>query len=141
VRDLNPRPPPCQGDALPAELTDLIKTTYFIIAWIAKMSIIFLNKRIQEQTFEYTVTTLPERMVRMNKLLRRSLNEHFPIEIIYIAQHNQLTKRKIIVKRVNPDSIVAYCFLRQQLRTFRVEHILAAYPLLKRSKGLYGNSH
>ncbi|NQD68265.1 hypothetical protein HP456_20360 [Bacillus haikouensis] len=76
----------------------------------------------------------------MNKLLIRSLNEQFPIEIIYMAPHQQLTKRKIIVKRVNLDSIVSYCFLRKQLRTFRVEHILAAYPLLK-SRGLYGNSH
>jgi predicted DNA-binding transcriptional regulator YafY len=80
--------------------------------------------------FAYTDITPPERMVGMNKLLIRSLTEESPIEIIYMAQHNQSTKRKIIVKKINLDSIVAYCFLRKQLRTFRIEHILAVYPVI-----------
>jgi predicted DNA-binding transcriptional regulator YafY len=72
----------------------------------------------------------------MSKLLTRSLIEQSPIEIIYMPHHNQLSKRKITVKKVNFDSIIAYCFLRQQFRTFRLEHILAAYPLLNNRKTL-----
>jgi predicted DNA-binding transcriptional regulator YafY len=80
--------------------------------------------------FVYTVITPPERMIRVNKLFIRSLTEQSPIEIIYLAQHNQSTKRKIIVKKINLDSIVAYCYLRKQFRTFRIEHILAVYPVI-----------
>ncbi len=66
----------------------------------------------------------------MNKLFTRSLTEQLPIEIIYIASTNKPTKRKIIIKKMNLDTVVAYCFLRKQFRTFRIECILAAYPLI-----------
>jgi predicted DNA-binding transcriptional regulator YafY len=72
-------------------------------------------------------------MIWVNKLFIRSLTEQSPIEIIYMAQHKQSTKRKIIVKKMNLDSIVAYCFLRKQFRTFRIEYILAVFPV----KGFY----
>ncbi|MGR3763587.1 hypothetical protein [Rossellomorea sp. NS-SX7] len=66
----------------------------------------------------------------MNKLFIRSLTEQIPIEIIYMAEHHNPTKRKIIIKKMNLDTVVAYCFLRKQFRTFRIECILAAYPLI-----------
>ncbi|XXM73841.1 hypothetical protein ACQ0QQ_08135 [Lysinibacillus sphaericus] len=73
----------------------------------------------------------------MNKLLNRSLTEQSPVEIIYMADPDKTTKRKVIIKKVNVDSVTAYCFLRKQLRTFRVDCILAAYPLIARSNCFY----
>jgi predicted DNA-binding transcriptional regulator YafY len=67
----------------------------------------------------------------MNKLLRRSLTEQTPIEIIYMTAHCNTTKRKVIIKKVNMDSVTTYCFLRKKLRTFRLDCILAAYPTMK----------
>jgi predicted DNA-binding transcriptional regulator YafY len=67
----------------------------------------------------------------MNNLLNRSLKEQSPLEIIYMAVPDRTTKRKVIIKKVNVDSVTAYCFLRKQLRTFRIDCILAVYPLKK----------
>ncbi|OIU72470.1 hypothetical protein [Rossellomorea aquimaris] len=75
----------------------------------------------------------------MNKLLIRSLTEQSPVEIIYMADPDKTTKRKVIIKKVNVDSVTAYCFLRKQLRTFRIDCILAAYPLMKHNDRFFSS--
>jgi len=64
----------------------------------------------------------------MNGLFLRSLEEKVPLEIIYLSADQQLSQRKCIVKEVNDEYIRAYCLLRRQMRTFRVDHILSAMP-------------
>ncbi|MGG3450157.1 hypothetical protein [Domibacillus aminovorans] len=61
----------------------------------------------------------------MNGLLLMSLEEKMPIEIMYMAADNTITKRRIIVTAINQDYIKAYCFTRKQKRTFKLENILA----------------
>ncbi len=66
----------------------------------------------------------------MRKLLEWSLNNQLPIEIIYTTGSRQFTKRKIIVKHVTLENIGAYCYLRHDIRTFRLQNILAAAKVL-----------
>ncbi|OKL37040.1 hypothetical protein [Domibacillus mangrovi] len=61
----------------------------------------------------------------MNGLLLTSLEETMPIELMYMAKDNMITKRRIIVTKINQDYIKAYCFTRKQKRTFKLENILA----------------
>ncbi|MCA1056697.1 hypothetical protein LCM10_17070 [Rossellomorea aquimaris] len=64
-----------------------------------------------------------------HKLFFHSLNKQTTIEIIYMAEQQDFTCRKIIVKTIHSDRITAYCHLRRQIRIFLIENILAAAPL------------
>ncbi|MED3563453.1 hypothetical protein [Bacillus xiapuensis] len=72
----------------------------------------------------------------MEGLLTRSIEEHIPLEMIYLSENQQLSQRKLIVKEVNDEYIQAYCLLRKQVRTFRRENILSIMPDV-RSKQRY----
>jgi predicted DNA-binding transcriptional regulator YafY len=73
----------------------------------------------------------------MNNLFLKSKNENLPLEIIYLSEDQQFSQRKLIVKEINDDYILAYCLLRKQMRTFRVENILSIMPDLRSSKFLH----
>ncbi|EKN68808.1 hypothetical protein BABA_12176 [Neobacillus bataviensis LMG 21833] len=64
----------------------------------------------------------------MDGLLNRSIEEHMPLEMIYLAENQELSQRKLIVKEVNGDYIRAYCLARKQMRTFKRENILSILP-------------
>lgn len=61
----------------------------------------------------------------MNGLYRRSLEDHVPLEMIYLSDRNVLTHRKIVVKEIHSLYIKAYCYTRRQIRTFRRDQILS----------------
>ncbi|HJV32176.1 MAG TPA: hypothetical protein VJ558_08255, partial [Bacillales bacterium] len=67
-------------------------------------------------------------VVLMNGLFHRSIDEHIPLEMIYLSENQQLSQRRLIVKEINADTIRAYCLLRKQMRTFRIENILSICP-------------
>ena len=56
------------------------------------------------------------------------MEEHLPLEMIYLSENQQLSQRSMIVKEMNGDTIRAYCLLRKQIRTFRIENILSILP-------------
>ncbi|WP_026559914.1 hypothetical protein [Bacillus sp. J37] len=62
----------------------------------------------------------------MNYFFTQSLEQNHPITIIYIAKDRSITQRKIIVKKVTKSTLIAYCLLRRQIRTFSIDHILSA---------------
>jgi predicted DNA-binding transcriptional regulator YafY len=64
----------------------------------------------------------------MNNLFLKSKNENLPLEIIYLSEDHQFSQRRLIVKEFNDQYIRAYCLLRKQMRTFRVENILSIMP-------------
>lgn len=68
----------------------------------------------------------------MDLLLNASLKEKMPIEIMYMAKDNSITKRKIVVTGLEKTYIKAFCFVRNQKRTFKRENILAVAKPKKR---------
>jgi len=70
----------------------------------------------------------------MDGLLIRSIEEHMPIEMIYLAENQELSQRKLIVKEINDNYIRAYCLLRKQMRTFKRENILSIMPEARSQK-------
>ncbi|MEW9096150.1 MAG: hypothetical protein AB2417_13810 [Clostridiaceae bacterium] len=58
-------------------------------------------------------------------VLRTSLVEHKIIDIMYL-RGNEITQRKIKVIKINDNDIEAYCYLRNNIRHFKKENILAA---------------
>ncbi|MEH7275456.1 hypothetical protein [Neobacillus vireti] len=64
----------------------------------------------------------------MDVLLLRSIEEHMPLEMIYLSEDQQISQRQLLVKEINDEYIRAYCLLRKQIRTFRRENILSIMP-------------
>ncbi|MBQ4816367.1 hypothetical protein AB0R75_14765 [Bacillus pumilus] len=65
----------------------------------------------------------------MNYLLKQSLQQQIPIEMIYMKRNGECTKRKIIVQRQTDQLIQAYCLSKKTMRTFRKDCILALAPI------------
>ncbi|WP_291574215.1 hypothetical protein [Clostridium sp. UBA4548] len=57
--------------------------------------------------------------------LKTSLEEHKVITIMYM-KNSEITQRKIKVLKIKDKEIEAFCYLRQGIRHFRKESILAA---------------
>ena len=64
----------------------------------------------------------------MDGLFIRSIEENIPLEMIYLADNQELSQRTLIVKEVNDEYVRAYCLLRKQMRTFKRENILSIMP-------------
>ena len=60
-----------------------------------------------------------------DRILKASLERETVITIIYLKE-DIITKRNILVLEVMNDSIKAYCFLRNSIRVFKKDSILAA---------------
>ena len=67
----------------------------------------------------------------MDGLFERAMEEHIPLEMIYLSAEQELTQRKLIIKEVTDEYIRAYCLLRKEIRTFRRENILSILPDIK----------
>lgn len=61
----------------------------------------------------------------INRVLKASIMNNRAITIVY-ASNNTLTKRMIKVLEIKEKEIQAYCYLRRQIRTFKINSILAA---------------
>jgi predicted DNA-binding transcriptional regulator YafY len=58
-------------------------------------------------------------------LLLRSLTVQQPLEIIYLSDKGKISQRVIIVEEIQENKIIAFCKLRNQYRTFKIENILS----------------
>lgn len=64
----------------------------------------------------------------MRHILHLSIEKDFILEMIYISNNNKITQRFIKVLNINQTSVVAYCFYRRKVRTFKLANILSIQP-------------
>ncbi|WP_173917449.1 hypothetical protein [Halobacillus sp. Marseille-Q1614] len=72
----------------------------------------------------------------MDCLLNRSAETKEKLEIIYITNSWDISQRTIRVLTVQSDKILAYCFLREEVRTFSKDQILSVFPYKPAQKNL-----
>ncbi|GAA0336900.1 hypothetical protein GCM10008967_29020 [Bacillus carboniphilus] len=77
----------------------------------------------------------------MKKRLIRWQLEGIPVEIIYESKSHTYTQRKIKIMDIQDERVVAYCFLRDQIRTFNLEQILSVFPVGFNRNKSYKNKH
>jgi predicted DNA-binding transcriptional regulator YafY len=58
-------------------------------------------------------------------ILNKSLKDDIIIQIIYMKK-DKITERNIKVKEISEDKVKAYCYLRREIRYFKIENILSA---------------
>lgn len=62
----------------------------------------------------------------MDQPILNHVNEH--LEIVYMGRDGDFTKRTVKVVSTDETQVLAYCYLRQEIRRFSKENILAAFP-------------
>ncbi|SDL99511.1 hypothetical protein [Sediminibacillus halophilus] len=67
----------------------------------------------------------------MKTMLHLAQDNKTKVEMIYQAKNGQLSQRIVRILQVKEEQVVAYCFYRKQVRTFRLENILAVHPAKK----------
>ncbi|MCA0986134.1 WYL domain-containing protein [Guptibacillus algicola] len=70
----------------------------------------------------------------MLKMLHRCLQHHLPIDLIYMTSEQLITHRTVTLYVITEHEVKGYCHLRNSLRTFKLDGILAAYPTSVQSK-------
>ncbi|MGG1245752.1 hypothetical protein [Bacillus spizizenii] len=73
----------------------------------------------------------------MNFFLHRSLESQIPISIIYMKKDGTISKRTIIVRQKKQTLIKAFCFSKQQIRTFLLDSILSCDFVRTNKQNLY----
>lgn len=68
--------------------------------------------------------------MRINILKSMQLNQI--VEMIYMNNHGEISKRRVKVLIVEGNVFRAYCFLRNTKRTFKVDNVLAFVPIIHR---------
>ncbi|HFJ9375266.1 TPA: hypothetical protein ACGW7B_005979 [Bacillus nitratireducens] len=61
----------------------------------------------------------------MNHLLKYSLNQKIPIELIYLKGSGDFSQRTVIVRKIYEDRILVYCMKKQQVRMLKLSNILS----------------
>ncbi|EJS72890.1 hypothetical protein [Bacillus cereus] len=68
----------------------------------------------------------------MNHLLKYSLNQKIPIELIYLKESGDFSQRTVIVRKIYEDRILVYCMQKQQVRMLKLVNILSIDRVRKR---------
>lgn len=84
------------------------------------MRIINTNKRSYEGVF------------MMKNQLIKSMQRNQLIDMMYIAKDGTVTKRRIKIVKIIGDKFQAYCFSKHAKRTFIIDNILAATPVIRK---------
>ncbi|WKA55154.1 transcriptional regulator [Planococcus shixiaomingii] len=56
------------------------------------------------------------------------------IEMMYMANDGSISKRRIKILKISGDTFQAYCFLRNEKRTFKVENVLSLIPVIRKER-------
>lgn len=72
----------------------------------------------------------------MKDQIKRVMQHNQNVDIMYMAKDNKITKRRIKLIKIAGDTVQAYCFTRHAKRTFKIDNILAIYPVISKAGGL-----
>ena len=56
------------------------------------------------------------------------------VEMIYMNNNGEISKRRVKVLSVEGNAFKAYCFLRNTKRTFKVDNVLAFVPIINKER-------
>ena len=70
--------------------------------------------------------------MRINILKSMQLDQI--IEMIYMKNNGEISKRRVKVISVAGNTFKAYCFLRNTKRTFKIDSVLAFVPIIHKER-------
>ena len=72
----------------------------------------------------------------MKDQIKKAMQYNQILDIMHIAKDYTITKRRIKLIKIAGDTVQAYCFNRHAKRTFKIDNILAVYPVISKASGL-----
>ncbi len=57
--------------------------------------------------------------------INKAVQTRSKVDIIYLSQSHFISKRTIQIISYTDEHIIAFCYMRRQLRTFKITNILA----------------
>lgn len=72
----------------------------------------------------------------MRKEIMKSMEFSKSLDMVYMANDGQISKRRIEVLQVGEASFRAYCYLRGSNRTFRIDNVLALVPVITKERAV-----
>lgn len=73
-------------------------------------------------------------MKAMRQALLKICQRHELAEMIYMRADGDLTKRRVRILAVGMDSFTAYCHLRHEKRTFKIDRVLSVQRVVRREQ-------
>lgn len=70
----------------------------------------------------------------MREQVRKAMKYHQLIEVVYMDQSGNVTKRRIKVLKLNGDKMWVWDVAKQAKRTFLLDHVLACQPVFTRER-------
>ncbi|MCM3638626.1 transcriptional regulator [Sporosarcina luteola] len=70
----------------------------------------------------------------MRQALLKICQRHELAEMIYMGADGTLTKRRVRILAVGIDSFTAYCHLRHEKRTFKIDRVLSIQRVVSRER-------
>lgn len=67
-------------------------------------------------------------------LFHRCLKEQIPVEIIYLSEKGEWTKRIVLPRKLDGGAVLAFDLSKGGIRRFRMDRIFAALPAAKANK-------
>lgn len=68
----------------------------------------------------------------MKEQIIKAMQHNQTLDIMYMAKDRVITKRRIKLIKMGGNTVQAYCFARHAKRTFIIDNILAAYPVIQK---------
>ncbi|HSJ36807.1 MAG TPA: transcriptional regulator [Planococcus sp. (in: firmicutes)] len=56
------------------------------------------------------------------------------VDMMYMANDGGISKRRVRILKVSGETFQAYCFLRKEKRTFKMDNVLSAFPVIKKER-------
>ncbi|TGB04675.1 hypothetical protein [Halobacillus salinus] len=68
----------------------------------------------------------------MDGIISRATVSKQPLEMIYLDSKGNMSQRQVRVVKVNGNQVLAYCYARKQVRSFKLSNILSVFPYQKK---------
>lgn len=70
----------------------------------------------------------------MRDQLVKAMQRNQIVNMMYMAKDGTVSKRRIKIIKVAGDTFQAYCFTRQDKRTFMIDSVLAVVPVIHKER-------
>ncbi|MEG0259787.1 MAG: transcriptional regulator [Lysinibacillus sp.] len=70
----------------------------------------------------------------MEKQLMKAMQRNQFVNMMYMSQSGEITKRRIKIIKIAGDAFQALCFLKNAKRTFIIANVLAIVPVIYRER-------
>ena len=70
----------------------------------------------------------------MKEQLIKVMQHNQLVDLMYISQEGEITKRRLKLIKIAGDRFQAFCFTKHAKRTFIIDNVLAVMPVLRKER-------